>query len=249
MDPADRLRNKRDREFQARVLSTLSKPKNNIWATINSPLFLWFLSAALLSFGGAYFTAYQQCVSRADAMIENFPLVSDEYYARKQAIYNVIRDSSAIGEMRAKLETELKERPNKLYVRFKDWTSNDLRRQLNGIKSRTDQTGIYPLDKAIVRLSREIIDAPLQYLSIEDGEINARIEESDVDELKKYADARSLYESQLAQVDRLTELRPNCSVRNILYDLFAYGFTGQKTNILKAYPDSLGEEFVKLNKR
>jgi hypothetical protein len=245
--PADQLRNKRDREFQARVLSMLSKPRSSIWTAINSPLFLWFLSAALLSFGGAYFAAYQQCVSRADTMIESFPLVSDEYYARKQAIYAIVRDSSHTDEMRRKLKTELKEQP-KLYVRFKDWTSKDLRRQLDGINSRTDQTGLNDLYKAIVRVKSVIVAVPPRYYSIEDGQIDKHVLEEEVYELKEYSDNLSEYESQLEQVNRYTELRPNCSASNILYDLFVYGFTGQKTRILKAYPDSLGEEFLKLSK-
>ena len=46
------LRHKRDREFQAHVLAALEKP-NRFLAVVNSGAFLWLMSAAFLTIGGA----------------------------------------------------------------------------------------------------------------------------------------------------------------------------------------------------
>jgi hypothetical protein len=54
---SDGLRERREREFQRRVLAAIERPKSNrFWAFINSAAFLWLASAIVLTGGGWYIT-------------------------------------------------------------------------------------------------------------------------------------------------------------------------------------------------
>jgi len=73
------LREKRDREFQARVLAALERPKKaRVIAIINSGFFLWLISALFLTFGSAIYQARQTCTSESAARKENLRLVQEE---------------------------------------------------------------------------------------------------------------------------------------------------------------------------
>jgi hypothetical protein len=62
----DHLREKREREFQQRLLAVLEKtPKTARFAVINSPIVIWVLSAIFVTLGGGYYTTYHQCVDDA----------------------------------------------------------------------------------------------------------------------------------------------------------------------------------------
>jgi len=64
------VRQKREREFQARVLAAVEKPKRNRFlAIINAPIFLWLISAIARSFGSMVYQARQQCVQESGALI------------------------------------------------------------------------------------------------------------------------------------------------------------------------------------
>jgi hypothetical protein len=66
------LRRKREREFQARMLASIEKPKpNRLLTLINAPISLWLLSAIALSFGAAVYQTRNQCSDKSEALIAN----------------------------------------------------------------------------------------------------------------------------------------------------------------------------------
>ena len=79
-------RQKRERNFQQRVLNAVEAPKRNRFlAVINSAFFLWCISALFLTVGGGYLTNHQQCVREADQLIERRSLLTQELYGRQLA--------------------------------------------------------------------------------------------------------------------------------------------------------------------
>jgi hypothetical protein len=64
-------REKREKDFQKRVLQALEKPtRGRISAIINSGFFLWLMSAVFLALGGSFFTNHQQCMRDAELLID-----------------------------------------------------------------------------------------------------------------------------------------------------------------------------------
>ena len=73
------LRQKRERQFQARVLAAVEKPKRNRFlAIINAPIVLWLLSAATLSFVPLLYQTRQQCMQQSGTLIMDRILTQSE---------------------------------------------------------------------------------------------------------------------------------------------------------------------------
>jgi hypothetical protein len=69
----EKLRNRRQREFESKLLTLATpKPKNRFLTFINAPFTLWFLSAVVLGFGSVYFTAYKQCIIDGTKLSEDY---------------------------------------------------------------------------------------------------------------------------------------------------------------------------------
>jgi hypothetical protein len=68
----DQLRERREREFQRRVLSALEKKQNRIWAFLNSGIVLWFLTAMIITVGGSFITNHKQCLADARQIISRY---------------------------------------------------------------------------------------------------------------------------------------------------------------------------------
>ena len=106
------LRERREREFQAKVLDALDKQKNNRFLSIiNSAAFLWFLSALFVTAGGSYYTKYQECARQADETIDKFQHLNEELYIRRKAIFQAISDGANMDAIR----TSIKDLPS-IYV-------------------------------------------------------------------------------------------------------------------------------------
>jgi hypothetical protein len=75
------MREKREREFQAKVLSILGKKKSH-WTIrlINAPVFLWLMTVAVVTLGGAYINARQG---------QRFAVLSEAYYSLSKRIIDL----------------------------------------------------------------------------------------------------------------------------------------------------------------
>jgi hypothetical protein len=99
MADSEFLRQKREREFQQRVLSAVEKPKESrAWKFVNSGIFLWGLSVAVITIGGGYITNHQQCMRDADRLIERREHLTREIWARKLAFERAVADAKSIQE-------------------------------------------------------------------------------------------------------------------------------------------------------
>jgi len=87
------LRQKREREFQQRMLAALEKPRQNrVWMILNSAFVLWLLSAILITGGGTYITGHKQCLADADQIINRRARLRQELFGRDLAYARRIAD-------------------------------------------------------------------------------------------------------------------------------------------------------------
>ena len=91
----------RDREFQRRLLAALEKPKpNRLIAVVNSAVFLWLLSALLVTFGGTYFASHQACIQDGDRAVERWHRLTREISVRHEELLFVVASAKTISSIR-----------------------------------------------------------------------------------------------------------------------------------------------------
>jgi hypothetical protein len=104
MAESEFLRQKREREFQARMLAATEKPRaSRILRIVNAPFFLWFLSATFITVGGAYFTTRQQCVAEAEKIADQYEKLGVEIERRETYIFHTLETHNTAASMRAAL--------------------------------------------------------------------------------------------------------------------------------------------------
>jgi hypothetical protein len=92
---SDGLRERREREFQRRVLAAIERPKSNrFWAFINSAAFLWLASAIVLTGGGWYITSYQDCAKSSDDVVEKLQNATSDFVSKLNYLLNFIAGPS-----------------------------------------------------------------------------------------------------------------------------------------------------------
>jgi len=113
-------------------LAAVEKPVQSVAIRVaNSPLFIWFLSALLLTVGGGYLTHSQQCSREALQIKEQYYRLTLEIYRRQQDIVSAVEEATTIQELRGRL--------NNLpfvYAELRYRTLRDLQRELRAITAR-----------------------------------------------------------------------------------------------------------------
>ncbi|MGT2501230.1 hypothetical protein ACVOMS_11135 [Bradyrhizobium guangxiense] len=91
--------------FRTRILAALDKPKKSkLVAIINSGFFLWILTLAVVTSGGAYLTSYQQCRKDSEEQIERNTKIQRELFQRELRIREIIMTSPTVAEIRNQLK-------------------------------------------------------------------------------------------------------------------------------------------------
>jgi hypothetical protein len=141
-------RRRQEREFQARLFAALQKPKRNkLLAIINSPFFLWLMSLVILTIGGTYVGAYQQCTKEALDQITLDVKIQREYIERRGHILDIIDHDASIAAMRTDLS-----KPYFYYPEFKDYPLAYVREQYkrarNSIIDTTERSAVQSVHDA-----------------------------------------------------------------------------------------------------
>jgi hypothetical protein len=93
MPKYEKIRNKLIRDAQ-------KPPKpNKFWLVLNSGIFLWFLSASLLTVGGGYVTSHQVCMREADQLIERRDGLSREIHSRRLAFHETVANAKTVEQL------------------------------------------------------------------------------------------------------------------------------------------------------
>jgi hypothetical protein len=93
MPKYEKIRNERARRLERRNAET---EQSRVWLFINSGIFLWVLSAILLTLGGGYVTTHQQCMRDADQIIERRVKLSQDLYARNVSFASRIASAKTL---------------------------------------------------------------------------------------------------------------------------------------------------------
>jgi hypothetical protein len=171
----DSLRHKRERAFQASVLAALEKPKENrVWAFLNKPFTLWFLSLILLTVGGSYFSAYRQCQQDAYTQIDQFQKLRRELLERESHIRQIINGYSTIAAMREQLSL-----PYFFYPEYKDYPLGTIR----DAYSRYSQRIINFKD---FRHWRDLTPETAKFSDVENAQISGAVTDDDIPALQRF---------------------------------------------------------------
>lgn len=185
--PFEMLRLAREKRFQDRVLAALEKPRRNRFFTIvNSALFLWLLSACVITFGSFYFTTYQQCIREANADSDRYYRLSREVFNRKEYIAGIVVKNKNFEELRVSFAKSI---PH-VYIEFKDRSLFDLQRELDKIEVKIDKTNV----REWIRQTGEgyeginVSDRDFRrYQSVFNGEISPGIDAGEYTNLNDFA--------------------------------------------------------------
>ncbi len=211
----EEIRNRRDREFQARMLAAVEKPKPSaIWRILDSRL----LSALLLGFLGAiiggYYTNYQQCVTDASQLIEKRERLGREMLVRREAVQTRISHVSTAAELREALATP---RPFS-YAEYSTWSHFELLREFNKIDGRTDWLGTELNKRLALRreldLWEQIQDG--QMGDIFSGQLNPYIDDGFVSQVKLFVKREADYSRGRSALDTMIDYAPTCGLRTLL---------------------------------
>jgi hypothetical protein len=208
MHEGEFLRERRERDFQAKVLGALDKPESNRFVTIiNSAAFLWFLSALFITAGGSYLTKYQECARQADEIAGKFQRINEELYIRRKAIFQVISDSSSMDAIRS----GIKDLPS-IYVELKPRTIADLDEEFRKLNARIDHS---PLGELFARFRvSDTTVTPIQmktFGAIALGIVAKSWPETSLDNLKYFAHHYQVSFERGYLAVRYTEFFPSCS--------------------------------------
>jgi hypothetical protein len=93
------LRQKREREFQRRVLAAVERPKRGrLLAIINSSFFIWLMSVLFLTIGGSYVTNHRQCLDDAEKIISRREHLRQELRSRDVDYYRRVAKANTLQE-------------------------------------------------------------------------------------------------------------------------------------------------------
>jgi len=206
MPESERLRQKKEREFQKRVLAALegAKPKKGrIGGIINSAFFLWLLSAVVITAGGAFFTKRQECLGEAHRVQDIWSKLARELYTRESYVLKTIQRASTIEEVKERvpkcswLYNEYKERStgeisNSLYDLLRDHSGPPMEPSLDDGKDRLAKEAFFKRFGETAPVTGEDED----YEKLFECVYPVELEDVSLKKLKAYAKYRELTSEQ-----------------------------------------------------
>jgi hypothetical protein len=183
---------------------------NRFVAILNSAFFLWLLTVCVVSAGGAYVTAYQQCRKDADDEIERHTRIQREIFQRELRIQEIILTKSSVADMRAALLL-----PNSYFPDYSGFPIQLLRESDAGFLNRVIDLK-FPIGGALPRPEL------LNLFQISNGRIPDAMTDKDIKLLQEYA------RTMLAQARpiplpaySLSPFEPACGPRTLLLRFFS----------------------------
>jgi len=112
-----------ERDFQSKVLEALNPPsKKRFLIVLNSAFFLWCMSALILTLGGTYYSARNQCVGDANRYLDAYSDMITETYVRLDEMTEIAETAKTrddfISRMTALQRKEWNSQTRKSLLRF-----------------------------------------------------------------------------------------------------------------------------------
>jgi hypothetical protein len=184
---------------------------NKILAVINSPAFLWLVTAIFITVAGAFYTAQQQCTRDANQLIDQYYKLSDEIWDRQIYVLAVVNEGKTLGDVKA----GLKQIPY-TYLELKDRQLGDLVRAFHRVAQRIDGYGHRAL---VVGTLPDQVFSPDDFMKFQDitvGRIGPSWKDEDMPPLKLFATRFFALANHALQTDSRRIVASNCSIRNIV---------------------------------
>jgi hypothetical protein len=209
----ERLKTKRDRDFQNKILESLQaltpqKPSAfcRVLKIINSPFFL-LLIGLIISFLVFYRQTYVQCVADSRSLYSDYIGLRFELLSRENDILDVILRAKSTTELRANLD------PKKSFdLKYKDDTISGLRTRYAAASAFIDESGINKSAENAVQRS----DIYQKYGPIFSGFVPAGFADADLPTLKQLALVVGQVEMNRFFTDLRTEAEIQCIRPNVL---------------------------------
>lgn len=198
---------------------------------INSPFFLWCISAFFLTIGGGYLTSYQQCVRDADKVSLDYFEVTGELYDRRIAIVDAINEAKTIDDARSALASHP-------YWILQGRTFSQLTYQLASIIGQIDRSALgpdpvnvpYPIYKS----------TQAKYLDVfNSGIISRTLTNADLADLKKLAEEMG-HQWAAGAANGLLHFDRNCSIKNLVN--LALGYRPYLVKATRMVPTVVSEQ-------
>ncbi|HXQ74023.1 MAG TPA: hypothetical protein VN844_26200 [Pyrinomonadaceae bacterium] len=204
-------------------MKALEQPnKSWLFRLINSAAFLWLATLAIVTLGGGYLSAHQQCVKDADAVADRYQKLHREVYVRQEKIHQVVGAAKTIAEIR----DGIAQLPNN-YAELKERTLFELTRELFSVSAKVD-TSELPPEKIMGTFYRS---SPFDALN--QGVLPGDLTANGFQQLKEEAENRLKALKNLYFKNSLTELTSRCTIKNTL--LYANG--SHNVKIVSASPN------------
>lgn len=208
LSPEDRVREKRDRKFQTRILAALEKkPRTIRWLVLlNTPIAIWLLSVIFITLGGGYFTAYRQCIDDGRVISRTYSTYKYEIFYRQDAIVKAISQAKTMADLRKALKERI-------------YFNSDLKESIPELLS-TYRAAYLRIDRSAVDQSaeRKLSASPLsaRFTTVFLGSVPDTFTDSDLPSLKLFATLVS-YANFLTFLNSLrTIYETRCTPRNVV---------------------------------
>lgn len=184
---------------------------------INSPLFLWVISAVFLSLAGVAFSNYQDCMRDAQRDIEALHKLQEETYYRMRCITFSVDRASTVKDFRDRFKAS-----PYVFGEFKDATIRELRikqgrlvDELRVVPATLDAVlvkfGFKPLVASNEEFAKYVIERGIEY-----GFLPSTYTDRDLPGAREMAHKIWNNEKAVHRLFRNSELSPSCSLPTIL---------------------------------
>jgi hypothetical protein len=232
MPKYEKLRNASRRAFERELFRPASQLKpSKVWAFLNSALFIWFLSAGLLTVGGGYITNHQQCMRDADQLIGRRAHLVSEVFSRKAAF------AASVASAKRLQPPFLPGKQGTVFPDLANVPYGEVEREFWTIIERVEWEELP--DKRIVDAQLRWLDynssrADREYERFRDGSPSLKDDEA-LKQFRMTVELQALYDRFSTDLDALAySYQPDCTVLKTLG-----GALGYKPRIVKAFVSPL----------
>lgn len=190
-----------------------TKPQSNRTVRIiNSPIFIWLLSALFLAFGGAYVTQYQQCSREADRLRNQYYHLAGEIYIRQERVAAAVEGAASIDD----IKLALKSLPS-LYADLKDRSLFELNREFRQIEARIERSPeLQDFTRQALAETSYSFNEVTNYSRLSVGLLPRNITDADLAPLKDFIRRSSIAYENDRILSNFTKLSPRCSMVNVI---------------------------------
>jgi hypothetical protein len=225
----DFLRNKRDIEFQKRVIAALDRSKpSRWWAFFNSRVFSVLALGMFGAVGSIYFANYHQCHRDADRMSESWYRLTREAMTRHEALWWIIKDAKGLDDLR-------NFRSPSVYSEMKDKTLWEILREKRHIARRIDFSATRDIQPSKPRPSSGYsMNELFRYGKVPVGLVPPELSDEELPQIKAFSEKYL----NIIFYDYTRDLRlyilPKCGLLNVLKSVIGKPTTIMESSLMPA---------------